>query len=167
MEIDMGALDWMGPDWLASYYPPDLPEDWRLAYYANEYRCAGTAQTPASVLAQWAAGLPADFALWQRDKTPGEGVCLRRLRLPPPADAAGEDDAWLWRGRAVHPWAPGRETPAQVAVMRPEIAQDLVAARRWLTRFAAAAGPERRCLLVDAGPAQIERLRELQWLLGL
>jgi hypothetical protein len=33
----IGACGWQYPQWNDSYYPEGLPEDWRLAYYGNEY----------------------------------------------------------------------------------------------------------------------------------
>jgi len=35
--IRVGACDWDHPQWQGSFYPGDLPEDWRLSYYANEF----------------------------------------------------------------------------------------------------------------------------------
>ena len=32
-----GFIDWDSPSLLSDYYPQDLPKDWRLDYYANEY----------------------------------------------------------------------------------------------------------------------------------
>jgi hypothetical protein len=36
--IELAAFGWEREDWLAEYYPEDLPPDWRLGFYANEYR---------------------------------------------------------------------------------------------------------------------------------
>jgi uncharacterized protein YecE (DUF72 family) len=33
----LGALDWKVPRWRDEYYPEDLPEEWQLSYYANEF----------------------------------------------------------------------------------------------------------------------------------
>lgn len=33
----IGACDWRYPQWSGGFYPDDLPEDWRLAYYGNEF----------------------------------------------------------------------------------------------------------------------------------
>ncbi len=30
------AVGWDHPAWQGSFYPDDLPADWRLTYYANE-----------------------------------------------------------------------------------------------------------------------------------
>jgi hypothetical protein len=36
-EILMGACGWDHAVWQQEYYPPDLPAEWRLAYYGNEF----------------------------------------------------------------------------------------------------------------------------------
>ncbi|MET0024770.1 MAG: hypothetical protein ABW085_10945 [Sedimenticola sp.] len=36
-ELLIGARDWEHPAWCGDFYPDDLPEDWRLTYYANEF----------------------------------------------------------------------------------------------------------------------------------
>ncbi len=36
-EIGIGARGWLHPGWAGVFYPEDLPPDWRLAYYANEF----------------------------------------------------------------------------------------------------------------------------------
>jgi hypothetical protein len=36
MKIEIAARGWQGREW-DGYYPDDLPEDWRLDYYANEF----------------------------------------------------------------------------------------------------------------------------------
>lgn len=48
----IGACGWQYPQWDISYYPESLPEEWRLAYYGNEY--------PVVLL-------PADYWLQGRD----------------------------------------------------------------------------------------------------
>jgi hypothetical protein len=35
--ILIGTCGWQYPQWDHTYYPEGLPEDWRLAYYGNEY----------------------------------------------------------------------------------------------------------------------------------
>ncbi len=34
----VAARGWLHPAWRGRYYPEDLPEDWRLAYFSNEFR---------------------------------------------------------------------------------------------------------------------------------
>ena len=33
----MGAFGWDHEQWRWQYYPDDMPSDWRLAYYANDF----------------------------------------------------------------------------------------------------------------------------------
>jgi hypothetical protein len=35
----LGTAGWNRPDWAADYYPADLPDDWRLAFLANDCGC--------------------------------------------------------------------------------------------------------------------------------
>jgi hypothetical protein len=37
--VYLGVHGWTHPSWTDVFYPEDLPEDWRLAYYANEFTC--------------------------------------------------------------------------------------------------------------------------------
>ena len=37
MELEFAAYGWLGPAW-DGLYPNDLPSDWRLDYYGNEFR---------------------------------------------------------------------------------------------------------------------------------
>ncbi|MGM0678311.1 MAG: hypothetical protein ACQESY_00395 [Pseudomonadota bacterium] len=36
----IGSCGWQHEDWQDSYYPADLPPDWRLGYYSNEFPLA-------------------------------------------------------------------------------------------------------------------------------
>jgi len=35
--ISIGAYGWRHKHWLTSFYPDDLPEDWQLTFYSNEF----------------------------------------------------------------------------------------------------------------------------------
>lgn len=67
--VEVGAVGWEHPEWLEGFYPPDLPQDWRLAYYGNEYRCV---LVPAAVLdragvdlvARWCEEVPEGFRFY-------------------------------------------------------------------------------------------------------
>ena len=86
----IGARDWEYEAWEGLFYPEDLPGEWRLAYYANEFRCVlvsadrlGQAD-PADVRG-WLAEVPDDFAF------------LAEVTLPAgerPRDPGGD---WLGR----------------------------------------------------------------------
>jgi len=36
-DIVVGARGWLHEQWIASYYPEDIPSEWRLGFYANEF----------------------------------------------------------------------------------------------------------------------------------
>jgi len=35
--LQIGTIGWDFPAWEQGFYPDDIPDDWRLAYYANEF----------------------------------------------------------------------------------------------------------------------------------
>jgi len=45
--LEIGSFGWNHPAWIAGFYPADLPVEWRLAYYANEF---GTVLVPGELL---------------------------------------------------------------------------------------------------------------------
>lgn len=54
----VGARDWDHPAWKGTFYPEDLPKDWRLSYYANEF---SGVLLPESV---WRPAKPEVIAIW-------------------------------------------------------------------------------------------------------
>lgn len=48
-DIIVAAHGWLHPPWQGEFYPHDLPEDWYLSYYSNEFRAV---VVPAAVWAQ-------------------------------------------------------------------------------------------------------------------
>ena len=96
----VGARGWEHPRWLEAYYPDDLPEDWRLDYYSNEFGCVILPadlwmMTDEDVIEQWLEEAEDDFMFF--------------LELPEqPTDAAARlavfagrcDGAVLLQGRA-------------------------------------------------------------------
>ena len=36
-DVVVGARGWLHERWMESFYPEDIPEDWRLGFYANEF----------------------------------------------------------------------------------------------------------------------------------
>ncbi|MGV6826528.1 MAG: hypothetical protein ACWA5Q_06090 [bacterium] len=74
-----GAGDWLMPEWIARYYPSDLPQDWRLSYCANELDCLLVPE------ARWLQQAKHDLEQWQQD-VPDHFLFFLRLdqssRLP-------------------------------------------------------------------------------------
>lgn len=62
----VGSLGWDHAQWVGLFYPDDLPEDWRLTYYANEFRgvlvpAASWRSTGADTLSRWLGDVPDRF----------------------------------------------------------------------------------------------------------
>ena len=55
--VQIGACGWQHRDWIGEFYPDDLPEEWQLGYYGNEFQVV---LVPASY---WQAG-PESFEQW-------------------------------------------------------------------------------------------------------
>lgn len=157
-----GAWDWRHAGWHSRYYPDDLPEDWRLAYYANEFRCVGVPlnawyEDPAGAAAALRDAAPPGF-VFVVQAPPGlaqEGPAREAVRalagrldgylgallLP----AAGEDPQALAAGLA---WA-GELAPALADGAAPG-ADEGAAQRVWRPALGGAPAP--------AGPVVVARV---------
>jgi len=60
-DIIVAAYGWSHPDWCGKFYPEDLPEDWQLAYYSNEFRAV---VVPASA---WSGDDSVEIERWLED----------------------------------------------------------------------------------------------------
>jgi len=59
--LEIGALGIQHEGWLESYYPEDLPEDWRLDYYSHHFNVA---LLPVD---EWLSVTEDDLAQWTED----------------------------------------------------------------------------------------------------
>ncbi len=63
--ILFGARGWAHPGWVSAFYPEDLPEDWRLSYYANAHRVvlvsADLLHPGAADIVHWGEDVDAGF----------------------------------------------------------------------------------------------------------
>ncbi len=57
----LGSQDWRHPAWRGGFYPEDLPDDWLLSYYNNQF------QSVYLTAEQAAAATPEDWATWLSD----------------------------------------------------------------------------------------------------
>jgi len=66
--IRVGACGWDHLQWQGTFYPDDLPEDWRLNYYANEYSTVlvGEAdwRSHLDTLGEWIDEVPEGFRFY-------------------------------------------------------------------------------------------------------
>lgn len=180
--VELVPRGWEGSEWLGAFYPPDLPPDWRLAYFANEFpavlvpaeRWLGADHGLDELAAQLPEGLRcylelsgADWAA--RPWLPAAERLGARLAGLVATDAAGTADPgagvpfFLLAERPQPGWAPARLIP-------PDSAGGLRAQRRWLEDLAACAPGATTLVVVegpDATPEALRRWWGLARLLGL
>jgi len=104
MELDVAAYGWLDEAWAASY-PEDMPLEWRLDYYANEFRSVvvpgGHWQERAEeALQEWVEEAHERFTFyWELEsRAPTEQLLAlyrRRPDLPPPGGWLLRTDAFL------------------------------------------------------------------------
>ena len=169
-------MGWQRDSWLQDYFPDDLPEDWRLSYFANDCDCV-LVQADA-----WRDG-PGEELAAQLPETPPTFRCF--LQLPAHLSPAGEglldlfdaqrtillvehidadfDRLAQWQAAGPDRW---RDPASGDELVRWSPADtDLRAMRRLAEQLDAAA----RAVVLDgplASPAGIPELRTLLELLG-
>lgn len=112
MTLVVGSVDWDHDAWAGSFYPHDLPREWRLGYYANEFSAVlvpGRRFATAEVgrVEGWREDVPSGFAFWV-EVAPGAlarvapalralGPCLGGVvaSSPPPAGWLDALGAWV------------------------------------------------------------------------
>jgi len=66
--IRIGALGWRHAHWSGEFYPEDLPEDWQLSYYANEFNTVLVAEEDwkpnLEDLDEWVEEVPDGFQFY-------------------------------------------------------------------------------------------------------
>lgn len=169
MEIDIAALGWQGSEW-EGFYPDEMPADWRLDYYANEF-FAVVVPYPEWSLAddetvmEWLEQVSDDFRFyWELQE--GDAAATARLQ------ALLHDEAFVahWggvvdaRGPALLPQSPfGSETFALLSLQQNVALRPL----RVEMEQAMAQGGSRLLVVVSAGAAETLRpARDLALLFG-
>ena len=81
----LGAEGWEHRHWLSSFYPDDLPPEWRLTFYSNFFNCTSLSY------AVW-GGVPSEeLERWIADTAPSFKLVL----MAPPRDFSGDDQVRL------------------------------------------------------------------------
>ncbi len=141
----LGTAGWDQPEWAASFYPSDMPVEWRLSFFNTQFECVYLEervwrQASAAEREVWAADTHEHFVFLfenaRRDELPAvladRGVGLRR-----------EDARLLWFDRDTDL----KRLAGQVATGEGDLSRYLISA--------------------DADLGQIERVRTLLQLMGL
>lgn len=82
----IGTRGWLHASWDGTFYPPELPPEWRFCFYSNRLR---SVLVPAEL---WSQVKRADVAQWVEDSDP-----LFRFVLEPPADVWAAPEAAVAR----------------------------------------------------------------------
>ncbi len=141
MRMFIASLGWDHAGWCGTFYPDDLPPEWRLAYYANEFAAV---VVPAAV---WRRADAALAAQWVADTAAGFRFLL---------EASGEaPSSALVQALGVR--FGGVVGPGGLPVLRWEGGADARA-----LRAALAALPDASVLLVAGAPPSLQALRTAQ-----
>ena len=162
----IGARGWEHPQWLGTLYPEDLPEEWRLGYYANEF---STVLVPAEAwrgldcaeLTEWAEEVEEGF----RFVLESDGTCGAALASA--LDALGDKlGGWIEHDAL---WRPGHTVTATVAGLLPAGPHSPRALREMIEPFAAQAPVATRYLFLEGAPdgESLHALSTLRDLMGL
>ena len=168
-QLLLGTVGWTRDDWAQTYYPDDLPEDWRLSYYANDCNAvllSHAAWQPDSEIHEALADeVPPALHFFLLDGPAGPDIPAsfppERTALLVERSHSSIDDLTQWvvdgPDRWVHP------------------AGDALVQRWWLDTMdlralrerAATLDPRTRALLLDGPGADPGRMTELRTLLQL
>lgn len=96
--LTIGGRGWEHEGWNGLFYPADLPSEWRLAYFANEFRAVLVpsevwARCTRAQLVQWRADVRNDFRFFIElacDPACMEGLVQVCTRLPDKLDVLGD-----------------------------------------------------------------------------
>ena len=185
--LRVGARGWFHAAWQESFYPEDLPEDWQLSYYANEF---STVLVPADYWSRYNMDaeqllddVSEDFVFYlecPRDDAELPEFFQHCEMLGQQLGGIFVDQAIEFQG--VYPlycrhedggceqiiWQPGNHADSGVAELRLHGA-DLKKQRVWLEQFRQDSQGELKALLVseDVAAKQLQELKTLAELLGL
>ena len=176
--VHLFARGWEYACWSGGFYPEDLPDEWRLTYYANEFRgvlvpAERWQSANEEVLLEWIDDVHEDFLFYieltQAHPTPEEEAKVVAL--------GRQFVAWVWPQRDT---TEGAVTPCRLLgvprspdafLLDAAMLEDLKQQKQLLERLATGANGERSLPLFLQGAGwPVERLRQmsqLSQLLGL
>ena len=180
--LKLACYGWDHAHWAGHYYPDDLPEDWRLAYYANDY---GGVLVPAEYclrddIGDWLDEVDEDFRFyfeWPDDAILQTAVVAACEILRPQVAAVLTDQSTLNLNVEVfylHAdnaeaiiWRPGQMQSSTVGELENIQAVDLRQQRCWLEAFYRASGQQAKHLIIKDVYCNHQQLSEMSKLIEL
>jgi hypothetical protein len=181
--LRVGAYGWRHDHWQPDFYDDELPEDWRLTFYANEF---STVLVPASYLdksrdiKQWCEDVNGAFRFyfeWPQQLGPGDpllqeiektGERLGGILLSSNIQLDTDCPVYNWNGECSYPgiWQPNGSISSSLAVFAIE-QYDLRQQRQWLESFMEASNGNGQAVLLSDPELDIKNLHELKTLIEL
>ena len=181
--LRVGAYGWRHDHWQQSFYEDELPEDWQLTFYANEY---STVLVPASYLdesrdiEQWCDDVNENFRFYFEwpEQAGADSELLAELMsadenlggilLNTSTQLSAGCPVYDWRANngLDKVWQPSHPVKTDLAVFAVE-QSDLRQQRAWLESFVEDSAGKARALLVTDPELDIQKLRELKTLVEL
>jgi hypothetical protein len=143
--VRLGAVDWRSPSWTGAFYPSDMPEEWRLAYYSSQFNCvfidAGT----------WRRASPSELSQWCDDVHSQFVFLLEGDEVSTPPEALGHKALMMNKADSRIVWFDGKSDLKQ------------------LSRAVLSEGDESNLYLIsrDGDLGQMERVNTMLELMGL
>ncbi len=168
MQIEVAAYGWLGAEWDA-FYPEDLPPEWRLDYYANEFFAVVIPHQvwlsePDEALLAWQEQVFAEFRFyWELPSDYGVVSArerLSRLRAQRPFEEH-------WGGVVDFSSAEGSSAGGEgLTVMRLAQVLELRPLREQMQQAMATAGGQLLMVVEGGAAASLRPARDLALLLG-
>lgn len=184
-----GAIGWQHRAWLDGFYPEDLPEDWQLGYYANEFSTVLVpteiyqSSEPAGLAEHWLDDVSDSFVFYlqwpesalARDRASVLAELLGTRcgglisQQPVSLNAGADVYSFEHRDNAHRIWTPEQDGGAGVGLVTLG-GTEIRTWRHWLERFQHSSGGHLKALFVsdaDVNMAGLQQLKTLVELMGL
>jgi hypothetical protein len=175
--LTVGSCGWKHKSWLDSFYPDDLPEDWQLTYYANEFSGVlipvDYLQATECDIEQWCDDAADGFSFYLLWPETGDdqllvnqlsqfGDRLAGILMPQERPLATDVPVYLWQ----EVWRPDNEGSSGIAVLS-ITNKDLKTQRNELQQFQKDTAGELHAVFLMDNDLDINQLNEFKTLVEL
>lgn len=107
----IGGVGWLHENWVGAYYPEDMPEEWRLSFYVNDFNGVLLNDSDIESLFSndtWQQDIETDFVVVVRQNTQAINEILEQLVSLVTSDAyiaTNEGQLLDNKGQSVGRWA--------------------------------------------------------------